>query len=85
MWRQLFEVDPLVCPHGTGPMRIVAFITQAAVNDQILTHRRTRAAAGAAGARTGARSPPSTGASVARDPSRPRRPPTASPAPLPAP
>ena len=50
-----------------------------------LTHLRTRAAAGAAGARTGARSPPSTGASVARDPSRPRRPPTASPAPLPAP
>jgi hypothetical protein len=40
--RQIFEVDPLVCPRCTGPMRIVACITQAAVIDQILTHLRTR-------------------------------------------
>lgn len=36
--RQLFEVDPLVCPRCAGPMRIVACITQAAVIDQILAH-----------------------------------------------
>ena len=29
--RQIFEVDPLVCPHGGGAMRIVAVLTQAAV------------------------------------------------------
>jgi hypothetical protein len=58
--RQIFEVDPLACPHCAGPMRIVACITQAAVIDQILTHLRTRAAAGVA--RPGARSPPATAA-----------------------
>jgi len=80
--RQIVEVDPLVCPHCAGAMRIVACITQAAVIDQILTHLRTRAAAGAAGARSEARSPPSTGASVAR---RTQQRLTASTAPLLAP
>ena len=47
--RHIFEVDPLACPQCGGAMRIVAFITQTAVIDQILTHRRTR---------PGARSPP---------------------------
>jgi hypothetical protein len=42
--RQIFELDPLVCPRCAGAMRIVASITQAAVIDQILTHLRTRAA-----------------------------------------
>ena len=74
--RQLFEVDPLACPHCAGPMRIVACITQAAVIDQILRPLRTRAAAGA---QPGARSPPSTAARGAR------RRPTASTAPLHAP
>jgi hypothetical protein len=46
-------------PRCAGPMRLVACITQAAVIDQILTHLRTRAAAGA---EPGARSPPSTAA-----------------------
>jgi Putative transposase len=77
--RQIFEVDPLACPHCAGPMRIVACITQAAVIDQILTPLRTRAAAGA---QPGARSPPSTAASVARGA---RRRPTARTAPLHAP
>jgi len=77
--RQIDEVDPLACPRCAGPMRIVACITQAAVIDQILTHLRTRAAAGA---QLGARSPPSTAASVARGA---RRRPTASTAPLHAP
>jgi len=76
--RQIYEVDPLVCPHCAGPMRIVACITQAAVIDQILAHLGTRAA----GAQSGARSPPSTAASVARGA---RRRPTASTAPLHAP
>ena len=77
--QQIFEVDPLACPTCHGTMRIVAFITQTAVIDQILTHLRTRAAAEA---RPGARSPPSTGASVAHGV---RRRPTASTAPLHAP
>ena len=39
--RHSFEVDPLACPQCGGAMRIVAFITETAVIDQILTHRRT--------------------------------------------
>ena len=39
---QLFEVNPLACPTCYGAMRLVAFITQASVIDQILTHLRTR-------------------------------------------
>jgi hypothetical protein len=77
--RQIFEVDPLVCPRCAGPMRIVACITQSAVIDQILTHLRTRVAAEA---RRRARSPPSTAASRARGV---RRRPTANPAPRHAP
>ncbi len=42
--QQIFEVDPLACPTCHGAMRIVAFITQTSVIDQILTHLRTRAA-----------------------------------------
>ena len=42
--QQLFEVDPLACPTCHGAMRLVAFITRASMIDQILTHRRTRAA-----------------------------------------
>ena len=55
--QQLFEVDPLACPTCQGAMRIVAFITQTSVIDQILTHLRSRASTAAPG---GARSPPST-------------------------
>ena len=42
--QQIFEVDPLACPTCRGPMRILAFITQTAVIDQILTHLRARPA-----------------------------------------
>ncbi len=55
--QQIFEVDPLACPTCHGAMRIVAFITQASVIDQILTHLRTRAAHAT---HADARSPPST-------------------------
>ena len=55
--QQLFEVDPLARSTCRGPMRIVAFITQASVIDQILAHLRARAATAANAA---ARSPPST-------------------------
>lgn len=41
--QQVFEVDPLACPTCHATMRVVAFITQASVIDQILTHLRTRA------------------------------------------
>ncbi|MDA1081673.1 MAG: transposase, partial [Gemmatimonadetes bacterium] len=55
--QQIFEVDPLACPTCHGPMRVVAFITQASVIDRILAHLRTRAAREGHG---GPRSPPST-------------------------
>jgi len=42
--QQLFKVDPLPCPTCHGVMRIIAFITQASVIDQILFHLRPRAA-----------------------------------------
>jgi len=45
-------------------MRIIAFITQATMIDQILAHLRTRAAA-AGGARAAARSPALAGAAIA--------------------
>ena len=45
--RQIFEVDPLVCPKCRGTMRILAFITQASVIDHLLTPLRSRAMAGA--------------------------------------
>ena len=44
-------------PVSHGAMRIVAFITQTSVIDQILTHLRTRAAREA---HAGPRSPPSS-------------------------
>ena len=36
--KQVYEVDPLVCPRCTGPMRIIAFIEQPEVIEKILTH-----------------------------------------------
>ena len=38
MIKQVYEVDPLVCPRCAGPIRIIAFIEQAAVIEKILTH-----------------------------------------------
>jgi hypothetical protein len=65
--QQIFEVDPLRCPTCHGAMRIVAFITQTSVIDQILTHLRTRASRAA---HAGPRSPPSTRAPASRGPAR---------------
>ena len=65
--QQIYEVDPLACPTCHGAMRLVAFITQASVIDQILTHLRTRAAHAT---HAGARSPPSTRAPASRSTSR---------------
>jgi hypothetical protein len=69
--QQIFEVDPLACPTCHGPMRVVACMTQASVIDQILTHRRTRAAREA---HAGPRSPPSTRAPASQGQSRAPRP-----------
>lgn len=69
--QQIFEVDPLVCPSCHGAMRIVAFITQTSVIDQILTHLRTRTAREA---HAGPRSPPSTRAAASQSPARAPRP-----------
>ena len=74
--QQIFEVDPLTCPTCRGPMRIIAFITQATVIDQLLAHLRTRAATAA---HAGARSPPSTRGPLGPSPTR--RPAAASRAP----
>jgi hypothetical protein len=65
--QRIFEVDPLACPTCHGPMRVVAFITQASVIDQILVHLRARRAPAA---HTGARSPPSTRTPTSRGASR---------------
>ena len=69
--QQIFEVDPLVCPTCHGPMRVVAFMTQTSVIDQILAHLRTRAAREA---HAGPRSPPSTQGPTSRGQSRAPRP-----------
>jgi hypothetical protein len=36
--KQVYEVDPLVCPQCAGAMRIIAFIEQPAVVEKILRH-----------------------------------------------
>jgi hypothetical protein len=36
--KQVYEVDPLMCPRCTGPMRLIAFIEQPEVIEKILTH-----------------------------------------------
>ena len=36
--KQVYEVDPLVCPRCAGLMRIIAFIEQPAVIEKILRH-----------------------------------------------
>ncbi len=41
--RRIYEVDPFVCPASGGAMRILAFITEAAVIDRILGHLRRSA------------------------------------------
>ena len=69
--QQIYEVDPLACPTCHGAMRVVAFITQTSVIDQILTHLRTRAAREA---HAGPRSPPSTRAPASRSTARAARP-----------
>jgi hypothetical protein len=38
MVRKVYEVDPMVCPHCGGTMRVVAFLTDYALVDRILNH-----------------------------------------------
>jgi hypothetical protein len=76
--QQIFEVDPLACPTCRSAMRLVAFITQVSVIDQILTHLRTRAAHPT---HAGARSPPSTRAPASRSTARAPRPAADAPTP----
>ena len=40
--RKVFEVDPLLCPRCQVEMAVVAWITEPAVIDRILAHRRSR-------------------------------------------
>jgi hypothetical protein len=49
----VFEVDPLKCPGCGGEMRIISFITQQNLIDQILGHIQARGSRG-----TVARAPP---------------------------
>lgn len=69
--QQIFEVNQLACPTCHGAMRLVAFITQTSVIDQILTHLRSCAAHTT---HAGARSPPSTRAPASRGAARAPRP-----------
>ena len=55
--QQLFEVAPLACPTCCVTMRVVAFMSQASVIDQILTHLRTCAAPAAPAIDAGPRKP----------------------------
>jgi len=36
--RNVYEVDPLLCPRYDGQMRIIAFLTDYAVVDRIIKH-----------------------------------------------
>ena len=36
--KQVYEVDPLLCPRCAGAMRILAFIEESEVIEKILTH-----------------------------------------------
>jgi hypothetical protein len=74
--QRIFEVDPLACPSCHGAMRIVAFVTQTSVIDQILTHLRTRATREA---HVGSRCPPSKRVPASRGASRAPRPFVAAP------
>jgi hypothetical protein len=38
MIRKVYEVDPMVCPHCGGRMKVVAFLTEYAVVDRIMEH-----------------------------------------------
>jgi hypothetical protein len=43
--KQVYEVDPLVCARCGGPMRIIGFIEQPEIIEEILTHLRLWSAA----------------------------------------
>jgi hypothetical protein len=38
MIRRVYEVDPLDCPRYGGQMKVIAFLTETAVVDQIIRH-----------------------------------------------
>ncbi|MBI1747559.1 MAG: hypothetical protein HYR55_13365 [Acidobacteria bacterium] len=40
--KKVYEVDPLVCPNGSGRIRIISFIEEAAVIGRILRSRLCR-------------------------------------------
>jgi hypothetical protein len=38
MIRKVYQIDPMVCPHCGGTMRVIAFLTDYAVVDTIIDH-----------------------------------------------
>jgi len=38
MIREVYEVDPMICPRCGGRMRVVAFLTEYAIVDRITRH-----------------------------------------------
>ena len=40
MIKKIYEVDPLICPECSSPMRIIAFIEEEAVIRKIMEHLR---------------------------------------------
>jgi hypothetical protein len=45
MIRKVYEVDPMVCPHCGGTMKVLAFITDFSVVDRIINHLKLTFAA----------------------------------------
>jgi hypothetical protein len=38
MIRKVYEVDPMICPHFGGSMKVIAFLTDYGVVDRIIDH-----------------------------------------------
>jgi len=45
MIRKVYEVDPMVCPHCGGKMKVIAFLTDYSVVDRIINHLKLTFAA----------------------------------------
>jgi hypothetical protein len=42
MIRKVYEVDPLVCPHCGGKMKVIVFLTDYSVVDRIINHLKLK-------------------------------------------
>jgi transposase len=42
MIRKVYEVDPMVCPHCGGQMKVISFLTDYSVVDRIIDHLKLK-------------------------------------------